>query len=30
MVGFEAQPITAGRIVGMLLVGAGVALVRFF
>jgi bacterial/archaeal transporter family-2 protein len=29
-VGFEAQPITAGRIVGMLLVGAGVALVRFF
>jgi bacterial/archaeal transporter family-2 protein len=28
-VGFEAQHITAGRIAGMLLVGAGVALVRF-
>jgi bacterial/archaeal transporter family-2 protein len=28
-VGFEAQQITAGRIAGMVLVGAGVALVRF-
>ena len=28
-VGFEAQHISAGRIAGMLLVGAGVALVRF-
>jgi len=29
-VGFEAKHITAGRAVGMVLVGAGVALVRFF
>ena len=29
-VGFEAKHISAGRIVGMALVGAGVALVRFF
>jgi bacterial/archaeal transporter family-2 protein len=29
-VGFEAKPISAGRAVGMVLVGAGVALVRFF
>ena len=28
-VGFEAQHISAGRIAGMVLVGAGVALVRF-
>jgi bacterial/archaeal transporter family-2 protein len=29
-VGFEAKEISFGRIAGMLLVGAGVALVRFF
>jgi len=29
-VGFEQKPITAGRIAGMALVGAGVALVRIF
>ena len=29
-VGFEAQHISVGRIAGMVLVGAGVALVRFF
>jgi bacterial/archaeal transporter family-2 protein len=29
-VGFEAKHITAGRIAGMALVGAGVTLVRFF
>ena len=29
-VGFEAKPISAGRAVGIVLVGAGVALVRFF
>jgi bacterial/archaeal transporter family-2 protein len=29
-VGFEAKPISAGRAAGMVLVGAGVALVRFF
>jgi transporter family-2 protein len=28
-VGFEAKPISAGRAIGMVLVGAGVALVRF-
>ena len=28
-VGFEAQQITAGRVAGLVLVGAGVALVRF-
>ena len=29
-VGFEAKPVSAGRLVGMVLVGTGVALVRFF
>lgn len=29
-VGFEARPASAGRLAGMVLVGAGVALVRFF
>jgi transporter family-2 protein len=29
-VGFEPKPVSAGRIVGMAFVGAGVALVRFF
>jgi transporter family-2 protein len=29
-VGFEAKHISAGRAIGMVLVGAGVALVRFF
>jgi len=29
-VGFEPKPVNAGRLLGMALVGTGVALVRFF